>query len=122
MQYALLYYETTDEVAKRTRPSDAETYWAGWGAYMDLLSRSGSMRGGNVLEPAPAATHVKVQDGGRVVEDGPYADAREELGGFIIVEAANLDEALALAEGAPCARAGHVEVRPVYQPPSRPAA
>lgn len=118
MQYALLYHETAAEAAKRADPAAADGYWAAWSHYIETLSKSGAMRGGNALQPAATGTTVRAGDGGRVVEDGPFADAREELGGFVIVEAQSIDEAIAFAEGAPCARpgAGRVEVRPVHTP------
>lgn len=116
MKYALLYFETDDEIAKRTDPARADDYWAGWTAYMDMLARSGALQGGNALQPPDTRTLLRKTDGKRTVADGPFAETREELGGFVIVEADNLDSALDLAEGAPCAANGYVEVRPVLVP------
>ncbi|MEM6762256.1 MAG: YciI family protein [Pseudomonadota bacterium] len=121
MQYALLYFESPTEYARRTGP-DAEDYWAAWTQYMELMTNRGVMRGGNALQPADTRTLVRTGPGGRVIEDGPFADAREELGGFVIIEAKDLDEALELAEAAPCASSGHVEVRPVLVPQGKEAA
>lgn len=113
MQYMLLYHETPAEIARRADATEAPAYWASWTAYMTMLGQSGAFRGGNALFPAATATSVTVGSGGRAIEDGPFPDAREELGGYVIVEAADIDAAIALAEGAPCARAGRVEIRPV---------
>lgn len=113
MEYMLIYFETPAEIARRADPARAPGYWAAWTAYMSLLRESGAMRSGNALEPAATGTSVTVGGAGRVIEDGPFAEAREELGGYVIVDAPDLDAAIRLAEGAPCARAGRVEVRPV---------
>ncbi|MEM8551248.1 MAG: YciI family protein [Pseudomonadota bacterium] len=121
MQYALLYFETPSEYARRNGP-DADTYWAAWTNYMAMMREKGIVQGGNALQPAETRTLVRASETGRVVEDGPFAEAREELGGFVIIDVADLDEALAMAEAAPCAKAGHVEVRPVLAPQAAEAA
>ncbi len=118
MRYALLYYETPQEIAKRQDPAAVEAYWAGWTAYMGMIAGLGVMQGGAGLEPPPTGTIVRSGPSGRVVQDGPFAEAREELGGFVIVDVPDLDAALAIAEQAPCAKAGHVEVRPCLLRPA----
>ena len=119
MRYALLYYEKPEEVAKRHDPSAVEAYWAGWTAYMGMIAERGIMQGGAGLEPPPTATRVTSGPGGRTVQDGPFAEAREELGGFVIIDVPDLDAALEIAAHAPCASAGHVEVRPCLPSPNR---
>lgn len=113
MQYAILYHETPGEVGKRGT-DEAPGYWAAWTEYMDMIRASGALVGGNALEPPNTATIVRAG----TVQDGPFPETREELGGFVIVEAAHLDAAIKIAEGAPCAKPGrgHVEVRPVLMP------
>ncbi|XWN32195.1 MAG: YciI family protein [Devosia sp.] len=113
MEYALLFYEAPEEWAKRTDAKHAEGYWASWTRYMQLLGDSGAMRGGKALQTGDTKTIVKSNGSARVVEDGPFAEPHEELGGFVVVEAEHIDEALRLAEMAPCAQNGHVEVRPL---------
>lgn len=115
MQYALLYFETPKEVARRTS-ADAETYWGAWTTYMGMMREEGVSQGGQALHPGQS-TVVRKTDAGRVIEDGPFAEAREELGGFVIVEVPDLEAACRYAEAAPCAApgAGHVEVHPVLQ-------
>jgi len=112
MKYALLYFEAPGEIAKRSSPEDAPAYWAAWTQYMETFA--GARQGGSALEPPAMATVVSKPGDEAVVEDGPYADSHEELGGFVIVEAENLDDAIAMAAGAPCAATGRVEIRPVY--------
>jgi hypothetical protein len=118
MQYMLMYYETPAELARRDDPAQAPAYWGAWQAYMGALVASGCMVSGAGLEPPRSATTVRVSGGKRQVQDGPFADTREHLGGFFVVEATSLDGALEWAARAPCAGAGGVEVRPVLPPPA----
>lgn len=117
MQYMLIYKETTAEVARRDDPTDAPAYWGAWHAYIGALSGAGVVVSGNGLQPPRTATTVRVSGGQRQVQDGPFADTHEHLGGYFIVEVASLEEALEWAARAPCASAGSVEVRPVLPPP-----
>lgn len=84
-----------------------------WGAYTQALVAAGVMRGGNALKPTFSATTVRVRDGQRNVQDGPYADTKENLGGYYIIDVPDLDTALEWAAKNPAATSGAVEVRPV---------
>jgi hypothetical protein len=84
------------------------------------LHASGKYVGASPLQPTSTATSVQVRNGRRVVTDGPFAETREQLGGFFMIDAVDLDEALAIAERVPMARHGTVEVRPVVQLPDLP--
>jgi hypothetical protein len=117
MKYMLIYLESAEELRKREDPSQAEAYWGGWTAYMGAMAQSGVLMSGNGLQPPGVATTLRVVDGKRHVLDGPFADTKEMLGGYAIVEAADLDDALEWAARAPCASAGSVEVRPVLPAP-----
>jgi hypothetical protein len=79
------------------------------------LHARGQYLGASPLHPVAAATSVRVRDGKRLVTDGPFAETHEQLGGFFLIEAADLDEALAIAARIPAARKGTVEVRPVVE-------
>lgn len=118
MHYMLLFNETADEQGKRADPVQADGYWGGWTAYMGALAQSGAMVSGNGLQPPEAGTTLRVEDGRRHVVDGPFADTKERLGGYVIIDVADLDGALEWASRAPCATAGSVEVRPVLPPPA----
>lgn len=118
MQYALLYNETPAEMA-RGETAEAPAYWGAWNAYMGAMAAAGIMRGGNALMRPETATTLRISDGKWQVEDGPFADTKEQLGGFVIIEVADLDAALAWAARAPCATAGSVEVRPVMEAPGQ---
>lgn len=117
MEYMLMYCETAAEQARAEDPSQAEAYWGAWTAYIDAIEASGLVRGGNGLQPPHTASTVRVVDGQRQVHDGPFADTREHLGGYFILDCDTLEVALAWAARAPCATAGSVEVRPVMHPP-----
>lgn len=117
MQFMLIFKENAVEGARRDDPAAAPAYWGAWTAYVGAIRESGVVVSGNVLQPPHTAAHVRLKDGKRQVQDGPFADTHEHLGGYFIVETASLDEALTWAARAPCASAGSVEVRPVLPPP-----
>ena len=79
------------------------------------LTARGQYLGGFPLHPSPSATSVRVRDGKRLVTDGPFAETREQLGGYYLVDARNLDEAIDIAARIPSARMGTIEVRPVVE-------
>ena len=112
MKYALLIHEPAAEFERRQGP-DAAEYWAGWKAYTEAIAAAGVMAGGAGLEPPTTATTVRVVDGERQVQDGPFAETKELLGGFYLIEVPSLDEALAWAGRCPTLPSGSVEVRPV---------
>ncbi len=116
MQYALIYRETAAELAREKREPDA--YWGAWNAYMGAMGAAGIMRGGAGLLQPPTATTLRIADGEWQVQDGPFADTKEMLGGFVVIDVPDLDAALAWAARAPCASAGSVEVRPTLPPPA----
>lgn len=112
MQYALLIYE--DEA----QYEDAQAWQAiiqAHEAFVGELAEKGAMRGGNGLKPAGTATTVRKAGGRYALHDGPFSESKEQLGGFYIIEAADLDEALAWARRLPLAGDGSVEVRPVIE-------
>lgn len=115
MQFMLMFYENQAELAKREGP-EAQAYWAGWTSYVNALGASGIVRAGEGLQPPKLGTSLRVIDGKRIVQDGPFADTHEQLGGFFIIEVPSVDEALEWAARAPCAGAGGVEVRPTLPP------
>lgn len=114
MMYAILVYEPPS--AFQARQSDDpghEAYSGAYGAYMQALSEAGVFRPGTVLEPPETASTLRVNGSGRRVQDGPYADTKEQLGGMFLIEVPDLDAALEWAARCPAASTGAVEVRPV---------
>ena len=115
MKYALLIYSAED-VGPQTEAEMAEEM-PQWFAFTEELNQAGANLAGEALLPSSMATTVRVRDGERLTTDGPFAETKEVLGGFYIVEAADLDAALAWAEKIPSAPYGSVEVRPVMEIP-----
>jgi hypothetical protein len=115
MQYAILVYENDADFGARTDGARQAAYWAGWRAYGQALTEAGIMKGGMPLAGPSTGTTVRANGGTRHVQDGPYADTKEQLGGFYIIEVADLDAALSWAARCPAAASGAVEVRPVFQ-------
>jgi hypothetical protein len=89
-----------------------------WVAYMDAMAAAGVMRGGQRLASPETATTLRLTDGARHVQDGPYADSREQLGGFVVIEVPDMAAALDWAARCPGATDGAVEVRPLLPPPA----
>ncbi|MBY0111848.1 MAG: YciI family protein [Phycisphaerales bacterium] len=119
MQYAVIVYETDRDLDQRSNPATAQQYMAAYIAYSKALSDAGIARGGAGLLPPSTATTVRLRDGKRHVQDGPFADTKERLGGFFLIEVPDLDTALAWAAKCPSASSGSVEVRPLLPPPPR---
>ena len=115
MQYMIMFHETPDDFAQR-QDARAETYWAGWMSSIGALQQSGIVVNGDGLLPPSDSTSVRIRGGKRQLQDGPFADTKEQLGGYFIIEVPNLDAALDWASKAPCASSGGVEVRPVMPP------
>ncbi len=122
MQYMLIFRETEAQFAERNDPDKAPAYWGAWNAYIGALGQAGIIVSGNGLQGPHSATTIRVRDGRRDVQDGPYADTKEQLGGYFVVEVPDLDAALDWAAKAPSAGYASVEVRPVLPPPSQAAA
>jgi hypothetical protein len=113
MEYMLIAMESQAAFETRRDPAKAQAYMASWKAYTEALVAAGVLVGGNGLEPPATSTTLRVRDGKRQVQDGPYADTKEQLGGYYIIKVADLDAALDWAARIPCAGTGAVEVRPV---------
>lgn len=113
MQYMLIYQEPLGEFASRSDPAIAAANMAAWGAYIGALHGAGVVVNGHGLLGPQMGTTVRVRGGKRLVQDGPFADAKEHLGGYFVIEAPSLDVALHWAEKSPSALKGSVEVRPV---------
>src|SRR5262245_17991931 len=113
MKYMIMVYESEDAFRNRTDATKSPAYWGAYGAYTGRLRQSGTMEGGHALQPPMSATTVRMTANGRTVQDGPYAEAKEQLGGYYIVDVPDLDAALEWAARCPAATDGAVEVRPL---------
>jgi hypothetical protein len=112
MQYLLLIYRNEAELG-RMSPEDRQKMSAEYGAYTQSIIASGNFKAGDGLQPTTTATTVRVRDGKTLTTDGPFAETREQLGGYYLVEAKDLDAAIGMAARIPGARDGSIEVRPV---------
>ncbi|WP_234680010.1 YciI family protein [Bradyrhizobium monzae] len=112
MQYLLLIYRNEAQQGQMA-PADYQKLLAEYSAYTQSIVQSGHFKAGDGLQPAKTATTVRVRDGKTLATDGPFAETREQLGGYYLVEARDLDAAIELAARIPGARAGSIEVRPV---------
>ncbi len=114
MQYILMDYVGEAGWPQLTRAE--QQHWLGaYRAYMEAMTKAGVLKSSVGLQQTSSATTVRVADGKTQVLDGPYADSKEQLGGFHIIEAADLDAAIAWAARSPTALHGVVEVRPVME-------
>ena len=116
MQYICLIYEQESEWAKMT---DAEkgVMYTDYYKFSDEIKKSGHWVAGDPLEPTHTATTVRVRSGKAQTTDGPFAETKEQLGGYYIIDAKDLDEAVAIAARIPGARIGSIEVRPLMVVP-----
>jgi hypothetical protein len=112
VKYVLLIHETPGDFEAR-RGRDRDRYVAAWRAYHKALVEAGAFVGGAPLSEVATATTVRMRDGKRLVQDGPFSEAKEQLGGFTILELPSLDAALSWAARCPAAATGRVEVRPM---------
>jgi hypothetical protein len=117
MQYLLLIYADESKMKSATQ-ADQNAMFKEYGEFTAGIVKSGNMRAGDALQPSSTATTVRVREGKTLTTDGPYAETREQLGGYYLVEAKDLDEALKIAARIPGAKTGAIEVRPVLQLPA----
>src|SRR5947207_4330378 len=113
MQYLLLIYANEAEYDARPQAEVAKTM-AEYGSFTQGIVQNGNFKGGERLRPVSTATTVRVRNGKTMTTDGPFAETREQLGGFYMIDAKNLDEAISIAAKIPGARSGSVEVRPIW--------
>lgn len=114
MQYLLLIYANENTPP----PGDQAAFLAEYGAFTQGIIASGQYKNGNALQSVATATSVRVRNGKTVLTDGPFAETREQLGGYYLIEAQDLDAATAIAARIPGAGHGTVEVRPVWSMPA----
>src|SRR6516164_1442660 len=113
MQYLLMIYSNEAEYAKRDAATTQKTM-AEYQAFTQSIIQSGNFKGADRLQPTSTATTVRVRDGKMLTTDGPFAETREQLGGYYLIEAKDLDTAIGVAARIPSARDGSIEVRPIW--------
>jgi hypothetical protein len=112
VQYVCLIY-TDEQVAQRMGEEERDRLHEDYFAFTESIQQSGNFVAGDALEPVATATTVRVRNGETLVTDGPFAETKEQLGGYYVIEARDADEALALAARIPGAQHGSIEVRPI---------
>src|SRR5450432_1816507 len=112
MRYALLICSDENAVLS---PEGQQERFAGFTSFQDEMAARGVLAGSERLRPTTSATTVRVRDGNLVIADGPFAETKEQIGGFYLIDCKDLDEAIEVASKNPCARYGTIEVRPVWE-------
>jgi len=113
MQYMLLIYGNEAAMGNATK-ADMDQMMSAYGAYTEALKKAGVMKAGDALQPTAAASTVRVKNGKTSVINGPFAETKEQLGGYYLIDVPDLDAALSWAARCPGASTGSMEVRPVW--------
>ena len=114
MKYLLMFYGDESQM-NQVAPDDASKMTQAHGAYAEALVKAGAMQGGQRLRPTSDATSVRVRGGKTEVLNGPYAETREQLGGYYMIDVPDLDAALTWAARCPSSSHGTIEVRPIWE-------
>ena len=114
MRYALLIYASEQDWASQSEEESQAVNQEYMAFTKDIIDR-GLMKGGEALQPTSTATTVRVRNGETLTTDGPFAETKDQLGGFYLVDCKDLDEAIEVAAGIPDARRGSIEVRPIME-------
>ena len=112
MQYLCLIYEAEALESARSEAENGEIY-QGYMAFTEEVQGNGQLVDGNPLMPTDTATTVRIREGEMLVSDGPFAETKEQLGGYYLLECENLDQAIASAAKIPSAKFGRIEIRPI---------
>ncbi len=114
MQYLLLIYDEESKI-NAMPPEEQGPFYKAYGDFTQDVIKSGKFKSGEALQPVSTATTVRVRDGKTLTTDGPFAETREQLGGFYLIEAKDLDEAIAVAAKIPSSKIGSIEIRPIMK-------
>jgi hypothetical protein len=114
MKYLCLIYDEEKKLQSMTK-SEMDGLMQEYFTFTDEIQKSGNLLGGNDLQPVQNATTVRVRNGKVSTTDGPFAETKEQLGGYYLIEAADLNEAIQIAARIPSAKLGSIEVRPVQE-------
>lgn len=114
MKYILLIYHNEQAWDNLTEQEKQKIY-SDYRQFTEEIMASGNHIGGSEFQPASTATSVRVREGQQLATDGPFAETKEQLGGYYLIEAANLDQAIGIAARIPSARTGTIEVRPLAE-------
>jgi hypothetical protein len=118
MKYMLIIYDDEKGWAKLSE-TERQQAMGEWMQFTQQIKSDGQYVASSQLQPTSAATSVRLRNGKRLATDGPFAETREQLGGYYLIEAKDLDEAIAIAARIPSARSGTIEVRPLVERPAQ---
>jgi hypothetical protein len=118
MQYMMILNESPEAFASRQDAEKSGPYWGAWGAFIGAMRAAGIIVNGDGLHGPETATTLRIRDGKNEVQDGPFADTKESVGGYFVIEVPDLDAALEWAARSPAATDGSVEIRPVMMAPA----
>jgi hypothetical protein len=113
MQYLLLIYDNEKQMAERMGGPESDAFMAEYFAYTQALKDAGAFIAGDALQGTATATSVQIRGGERMITDGPFAETKEQLGGYYLVDVENLDKAIEWGAKIPTSRYGTIEVRPL---------
>ncbi len=119
MRYLCMIYDEEQKLAAMSK-SESDAFMGEYMAFTGEVRQSGHFVAGEALQPAATATTVRIRNGRRTTTDGPFAETREQLGGFYLIEARDLNEAIGIASRIPSASTGSVEIRPVMDHSKKP--
>jgi hypothetical protein len=114
MQYILLIYDNENAMKSRS-PAEMGQLMSAYQKFSQEIVSAGNFKAGDPLQPTNTATTVRNREGKTLVTDGPFAETKEQLGGYYLIEAKDLDEAIAIAARVPSAQSGSIEVRPIMK-------
>ncbi|WP_126631911.1 YciI family protein [Dictyobacter alpinus] len=114
MRYLVLIYGNEAELANRS-PEEKQAEMTAYNDFTSMIQKRGVQLGGEALHPTSSATTVRVRQGKVLTTDGPFAETKEQLGGFYIIQSENLDEAIEIAAKVPNATDGSIEIRPIVE-------
>jgi hypothetical protein len=112
MKYLCLIYDNEPQLARMSK-TEADAFMGEYFAFTDAIRKSGHYLGGEALQPVGTATTIRIRNGKMSTTDGPFAETKEQLGGFYLIEAKDLDDAIEVASRIPSARYGSIELRPI---------
>ncbi len=112
MKYLCLIYDEESKMGAMSK-HESDAFMGEYHTFTEAIAQSGHLRAGEALEPVHTATTVRVRNGKLSTTDGPFAETKEQLGGFYLIEASDLNEAIQIAGRIPSVRTGSIEVRPI---------
>ena len=112
MKYLCLIYDEEKKMGAMSK-TDLDAMFGEYGAFTESITKSGHRLGGEALQPVSSATTIRIRNGKMSTTDGPFAETKEQLGGFYLIEARDLNDAIQVASRIPSAKTGSIEVRPI---------